>query len=235
MPPMSSGTKPSPPANTPPASSPRLTLPNNLEGDACANVLLFNADRPIERLNIADTVKVQWNAYLGPGKLLLSDMGRVLMSILEDTSPNPRHLLRRIQRKAQRGKYGAGATYTPFPNARDRFTTALLKFGLSRKDIPPNLNFFKGIRIEPDGSLTFLSTNQPNHLTLRSKMNALIVIANTPHPLDPRPTYIATDLRLTAWKAPVTPPDDTIRTSTPETLRAFQNVDDYFLSLATNN
>jgi uncharacterized protein YcgI (DUF1989 family) len=34
---------------------------------------------------VADTIKVQWNGYLGKGKLLLSDMGRVLMSILQDT------------------------------------------------------------------------------------------------------------------------------------------------------
>ena len=32
------------------------------------------------KLNVADTIKVQWNGYLGEGKLLLSDMGRVLMS-----------------------------------------------------------------------------------------------------------------------------------------------------------
>src|SRR5262249_48848745 len=57
----------------------------NLKGDACANVLIYNADRPIERLNVADTIKVQWNGYLGKGNLLLSDMGRVLMSILEDS------------------------------------------------------------------------------------------------------------------------------------------------------
>jgi uncharacterized protein YcgI (DUF1989 family) len=49
----------------------------DLKGDACASLLLFNADMPTERLNVADTVKVQWNAYLGQGKLLLSDMGRV--------------------------------------------------------------------------------------------------------------------------------------------------------------
>ena len=48
--------------------------------------MIFNAEMPTERLNFADTVKVQWNAYLGAGKLLLSDMGRVLMSIVEDTA-----------------------------------------------------------------------------------------------------------------------------------------------------
>ena len=56
----------------------------DLEGDACASVLIFNAEMPTERLNIADTVKIQWNAYLGAGKFLLSDMGRVMMSILKD-------------------------------------------------------------------------------------------------------------------------------------------------------
>ena len=54
----------------------------DLKGDACASLLIFNAEMPTERLNVADTVKVQWNAYLGAGKLLLSDMGRVLMSIV---------------------------------------------------------------------------------------------------------------------------------------------------------
>ena len=43
----------------------RLT---DLRGDACAHLLLYVADRPWERLNAADTVKVQWNAYLGAGR-----------------------------------------------------------------------------------------------------------------------------------------------------------------------
>ncbi len=37
----------------------------DLEGDACASLLIYNAEMPTERLNVADTVKVQWNAYLG--------------------------------------------------------------------------------------------------------------------------------------------------------------------------
>ncbi|MBU2136414.1 MAG: urea carboxylase-associated family protein, partial [Alphaproteobacteria bacterium] len=42
----------------------RLRL-TDLAGDACASMLVFNAENPVERLNVADTVKVQWNAYLG--------------------------------------------------------------------------------------------------------------------------------------------------------------------------
>jgi uncharacterized protein YcgI (DUF1989 family) len=32
-------------------------------------VLVYNAEHPTERLNVADTVKVQWQAYLGLGSL----------------------------------------------------------------------------------------------------------------------------------------------------------------------
>ena len=56
----------------------------DLQGDACASLLLFNAAMPTERLNIADTVKVQWNAYPGAGSLLLSDMGRAMASMETD-------------------------------------------------------------------------------------------------------------------------------------------------------
>jgi hypothetical protein len=207
----------------------RLT---NLDGDACANLLAFNADRPIERLNVADTVKVQWNAYLRPGNILLSDMGRVLLSITADTSGHHDTFCGCSNEKSNTRKYGTGATYSPCPNARDRFLLALAKYGLARKDIPANINLFKSVKVEDDGTLTFVSRPaQPNeYVELRAEMNVLLVLANTPHVLDPRPTYTATDLRITAWRGPVTADDDKIRTNTPENLRAFQNVEDLFLN-----
>ena len=40
-----------------------------------SNCTSYNADQPAERLNVADTVKVQWQAYLGAGAVLLSGPG----------------------------------------------------------------------------------------------------------------------------------------------------------------
>ena len=54
-------------------------------GTACANVLLWRADAPWERLNVADTVKVPWQAYIGAGHPLLSDQGRVLATVVAVT------------------------------------------------------------------------------------------------------------------------------------------------------
>ena len=56
------------------------------DGGACAHLLMFRADAPWERLNVADTVKVPWQAYLGAGHPLLSDQGRVLATVVADTS-----------------------------------------------------------------------------------------------------------------------------------------------------
>src|SRR5262249_5228554 len=49
------------------------------------SIFLWNADDASERYNAPDTVKVQWTSKLSRGKLMLSDMGRVLASITADT------------------------------------------------------------------------------------------------------------------------------------------------------
>lgn len=202
----------------------------DLAGDACANVLVYNADQPSERLNIADTVKVQWQAYLGEGALLLSDMGRVLMSITRDTCGRHDALCGASNAARNTEKYGDGSNSGPFPNARDRFALALAKFGLGKRDIAPNVNFFKEVRVDPDGTLRFQTRDpQPGQLVeLRAEMRVLVVVANTPHVLDPRPDYTATHLRLIAFRGAVTPAEDPIRNSTPERRRAFLNTEDLY-------
>jgi len=202
----------------------------DLAGDACASILLFNADMPTERLNVADTVKVQWNAYLGEGKLLLSDMGRVLMSIVEDGAGTHDTFCGTSNAATNAAKYGCGANSGPYPNGRDRFLLGAAKHGLQRRDVHPCVTLFKGAKIEPGGAITPLIGPFPagRSVLLRAEMDVIMVIANCPHVLDPRDTYTVTPLRATAWRGPVTSEDDPIRNATPEGLRAFLNVEDYY-------
>lgn len=207
----------------------RLRLAD-LHGDACASLLLFNAERPVERLNIADTLKVQWNAYLRTGSLLLSDMGRALVSFIEDTAETHDGFCGASNMASNARSYGDGFNHGAHPNARDRFSLGVAKFGLGRKDIHPCLNLFKGVAVTPEGvTVAQVGPFAPGrHVTLRAEMDLIVVLANCPHVLDPRLEYRVTPLRATAWRGPVTPPDDPIRNATPERLRAFLNVEDYF-------
>lgn len=202
----------------------------DLHGDACASMLLFNAENPLERLNVADTVKVQWNGYLGAGKLLLSDMGRVLMSILEDGAGTHDTFCGASNEAANARKYGDGKNYGAHPNARDRFMLGVAKHGLGRKDVHPCVNLFKGVRVAEDGAtLPQIGPFAPGRaVILRAEMDLIVVLANCPHVLDPRPEWSVTALRATAWKGAPTPPDDPIRTASPEATRAFLNTEDYY-------
>jgi len=202
----------------------------DLKGDACASLLVFNAEMPSERLNVADTVKVQWNAYLGAGKLLLSDMGRVMMTLLEDAAGTHDAFSGTSNAATNAAKYGEGRNSGAYPNGRDRFLLGAAKHGLQRRDVHPCINLFKGTRIEEDGSITpEVGPFEPGReLVLRAEMDVIVVIANCPHVLDPRPEYTVTPLRLTAWRGAVTSAEDAARNLTPEGLRAFENVEDYF-------
>ena len=50
----------------------------DVEGRACVSALFYNAADPLERYNMADTLKAQFTAFLTVGRVLYSDMGRVL-------------------------------------------------------------------------------------------------------------------------------------------------------------
>ena len=194
----------------------------DVHGDACAGLLLHRADHPTERLNVADTVKVQWQAYLGPGALLLSDMGRVLASIVEDTSGRHDALCGTSTARSNTDRYGEGAPHTACPNGRDHLALALTKAGRSRRDIAPNVNLFKGVTVAEDGSLAFSGEAAPGAaVVLRAEVPLLVTVVDVPHPLDPRPDYTVTPLRVTAWRGEPAAGDDPARPATPEAERAY--------------
>ena len=196
------------------------------EGDACVSMLVFNAEHAMERLNVADTVKVQWNAYLEAGSLLLSDMGRVLMSLLADDAGTHDTFCGPSNERT----HGAGPNFSLRPNARERLLLGAAKFGLGRKDVHPCVNWFKGVRATEHGSLVVQAGpfTPGRSVLLRAEMNVIVVLANCPHVLDRRESYVATPVRISAWRGPITSLDDPVRNAAPESVRAFLNVEEYF-------
>lgn len=197
----------------------------DLAGDACANVILHNLRLPTERLNVADTVKVQWQAYLGAGAVLLSDQGRALMTMVLDDSGVHDCFCGPSNRAANTVRYGSGAVEGPHPNARDLFAVSLAKSGLDRRDIPPGISLFKGTRVAPDGALQWQGapTAAGAAVELVAEIDLLFTVANTPHVLDPRAAYTCGPLRVTGWRAEATPDGSAQWTSSPERERAYRN------------
>ncbi|MBT2552500.1 urea amidolyase associated protein UAAP1 [Arthrobacter sp. ISL-5] len=172
-------------------------------GDACVHTLLYRAGDPHERLNVADTVKVQWQAYPGAGHPLLSDAGRLMATIVADTSSRHDALTGATTLAGNTAQYGAGTVHSASPAARELLTLGALKSGLGPRDVAPSLSFFKGITVDLFGSITFTGSAGPGAaVELLLQMDAVLVLANTAHPLDPRATFTGTAVDIVAWHAP---------------------------------
>lgn len=199
----------------------------DVAGDTCAGLLLHRADAPAERLNVADTVKLQWQAYPGTGYLLLSDMGRVLATIVDDTCACHDMFCGTSHRGDNERRYGDGTAHGPAPSGRDRFVVAVAKHGLGERDVAPNVNLFTGVLIEDDGAVTLRRASHPGaQVVLRAEMPLIVTVVAVPHRLDPRPSYTAGPVRITAWRGEPAAPGDPARTATPEAARAFENTDE---------
>lgn len=203
----------------------RLT---DASGEACAHVLAYNALEPVERLNVADTMKIPWQAYLGDGHPLLSGEGRVLATVDHGSSAHHDMMCGTSSSAWNEVKYGASSSGSPSPAGAALLALAGTKHGLGARDLPPAISFFKGVRVEADGELTFTGTAGPGHsVELIAEMPMIILVANVPHPLDPRPDYVVGPLRIDAWRDRPTGPGDTYFDASPESHRAYLNTLDY--------
>jgi urea carboxylase-associated protein 2 len=200
----------------------------DVTGEACAHVLLYNALEPWERLNVADTVKIGWQAYLTTGHPLLSGDGRVLATLTGDDSGRHDALCGTSTAAANQAKYGDSSPQGPSPSGRELLVLAAAKHGLAPRDLPPSVSFFQGVRVGADGGLAFTGSAGPGKsVEFLAELPLIVLIANVPHPVDPRPAYTSGPLRVHAWRSAPTTPADPRWAATPEAHRAYLNTAGY--------
>lgn len=209
----------------------RLT---DVEGGACVSALLFNADFPAERYNMPDTLKAQHIARVTTGNVLYSDMGRVLLSVIADTCGWHDTITGVESFEMSNAKYGAG-DYQALRNdwhrnGRDNLLVEMAKYGLGKRDFGPNLNFFVKIGSDAEGKLSWVPENSKagSFVELRSEMNTLVVLSNTPHPLDPSTQYTTKPVHVGVRLGEPVAANDACRTSCSENERGFQLTEAYF-------
>ena len=210
----------------------RLT---DTDGGANVGAILYNADCPVERLNIPDTLKAQHVARLARNNVLYSDMGRVLCSVTRDTLGWHDALCGCLDASAVLAKYGE-ARYQEerngfHRNAQGSFLIELEKYGLGPRDLSPNINFFSKVTVGNDGAIAYQTQHSPpgSLVELRAEMNVLVVLSTCPHPLDPNPVYAPKPVNLAVKRVPPPAADDPCRVSCSENGRGFSLTERYFL------
>ena len=182
-----------------------------------AALFIWNADDHCERYNAGDTAKLQWTTSLTTGRVLFSDMGRVLASITNDTGAGHDTIIGPNSPAQTAGR-----------NGRDNLRGAACKFGLSRRDLGPAISLFSPVGVNAQGRMTWQGNPPPGAMVeLRAEMNLLIALSNTPHALSP--TQDATGpISYTTWRAPAAQAHDLCRDFTAEASRGFINNDEFF-------
>lgn len=209
----------------------RLT---DVEGGAAVSALLYNADELSERYNMPDTLKAQQIARLTAGFVLYSDMGRVLCSITEDTVGWHDTITGHGTAAHSLAKFGEGnyqkLRNDRIRNTRDNFLVELGKYDLGKRDVVANLNFFVKVVADLQGNLRFVPGNSRpgSYVQLRAELNTLVVLSNTPHPLDPATSYAPKPVALAIRSGEPARLDDACRLSRPENGRGFMLTESYF-------
>src|ERR1700710_925263 len=107
-----------------------------------------------------DTLKAQYTAFLTSGRVLYSDMGRILASIIDDSSGWHDTISGFGDATTTRARFGEGSYQERrndfFRNTRDNFLVELGKHGLGKRDLGVAVNFFVKIRVGDDGAMSWV-------------------------------------------------------------------------------
>jgi urea carboxylase-associated protein 2 len=206
----------------------------DLEGGANVSLLLFNRDQLLERYNMPDTLKAQHTAFPTAGNVLYSDMGRILCSIVADSSGWHDTVCGVSDAALVRSKYGDGRYQQQrneyHRNGSDSLLVELGKWGLGLRDLVPNVNLFSKVVADADGALRFDASHaKPGaYVELRAELNSLLVLCTCQHPLDPGSQYAPRPVEVAITRGEPPGDDDLCRRSRPENARGFENVERWF-------
>ncbi|WP_073058522.1 urea amidolyase associated protein UAAP1 [Kaistia soli] len=193
----------------------------NTSGTSGVSLFAWNANDPSERYNSADTVKIQWTSELRKGRVLFSDMGRVLFSIIEDTTGAHDTIVGGSTPASNARKYGDAA----LRSTRENMLLAAGKHGLGLRDLAPVITFFAPVIVDASGRLVWRDgvVGTGDFVDLRAEMDVIIALSNCPHPLAPDARFAPGPIEAIVHAPPVAAEDDLCRTATAEARRGFDN------------
>jgi uncharacterized protein len=205
------------------------------DDDANVAALFFNREQPLERYNMADTLKAQHIAHLTTGCVCYSDMGRILCSIVADTCGWHDPLCGLTDARLIVERYGATRFQEQrnerFVSGRDAMLVELGKYGLGERDLVANINFFSKVVVDDAGAMRLAAghSRAGQYVDLRFEMDTLVLLHTGPHPLATSSTYAPAGVLLQARRTAPPGVDDPCRTRCPENARGFINTERLYL------
>ena len=174
----------------------------DLEGNQAVDTLFYNAADTADAYSAQNTIQAQQRIYLTTDTVLLSNRGNPMLRIEDDTCGRHDTLGGACSAESNTVRYALEKRH--MHSCRDSFLLALARHGpggLTKRDLPSNINFFMNVPVTPEGQLRFADgiSAAGRHVELAALMDTLVLISNCPQLNNPCNAYNPTPIRVMTW------------------------------------
>ncbi|MFT7405821.1 urea amidolyase associated protein UAAP2 [Zhongshania sp.] len=176
----------------------------DLEGNQAADTLFYCADDPAERYSVTDTIREQGNVYLTAGSILRSNKNHPMLEIVADTCGRHDTLGGACATESNTVRYDLEKRC--MHACRDSWMLAIAEkpeYGLSKRDITHNINFFMNVPVTADGGLSFADgiSGAGKYVELKALVDVYVLISNCPQLNNPCNAFNPTPIEYLVWDA----------------------------------
>ena len=171
----------------------------DLEGKQAVDFLCWNADDYEDRYAAADTMKInETGIFLGKGTTLFSVGLTPLLTIVEDSCGFHDTIGGCCSAALNKFRYGADQQ----TGCRENFLAEMAKYGMGKRDMAANVNFFMYVPVGKDGEMDMgPSISKPgDFVDLQAETDVLTIISNCPQINNPVNDYNPTPVEVTVWQ-----------------------------------
>jgi len=168
----------------------------DLRGNQAVDFLAYVAGDTAERYDAQATITAQRSLFLRTGSVLLTNEGRPLLTVVDSTCAYHDTIGGACSPESNTLRYGH---HTRHQHACvDNFLAALAPWGMGKRDIVSNVNWFMNVPVEDDGTLGIVDgISAPGlYVELRAERDTLVAISNCPQINNPCNGFDPTPIQL---------------------------------------
>jgi urea carboxylase-associated protein 1 len=168
----------------------------DLEGNQAVDCLLYEAHDTTVRYSAAVTVAAQRSIVLTTGSVLRSDTGSPLMTVVADEIGVHDTIGGACSQESNTLRYGQ---HTREQHACvENFLIEGSRWGLDKRDLVPNINWFMNVPVDPDGALGIVDglSAPGKRVALRADVDTLVLVSNCPQINNPCNGFNPTPVRM---------------------------------------